>query len=275
MSIATEISRIQSAKTDIKDAIEAKGVTVPSSALIDTYDEYIDQIPTGGGNYDLSIRYSNTSIPSSACSNTSYYIEEIVIGSNITEISSYAFNRCTRLSAYTIPDSVTSIGSYAFQHCSGLTSVYIPSGVTTIGNYAFSDIKSATAITFAQGSQLTKINERAFSNTTKYPASVNVVLPEGLTTINKNAFTTTDGIATLVIPSTVTTIGNDAFRGLTYCTSITCLAETPPTIGTNCFVLTAGDYSGGCPIYVPAESVDTYKAANNWSSYAHRIQAIP
>ena len=49
MSIATEITRLQGAKADIKSAIEAKGVTVPSNALIDTYDTYIEQIPTGGG----------------------------------------------------------------------------------------------------------------------------------------------------------------------------------------------------------------------------------
>lgn len=49
MSIATEISRLQQAKADIKTSIEAKGVTVPSSALIDTYSGYVDQISGGGG----------------------------------------------------------------------------------------------------------------------------------------------------------------------------------------------------------------------------------
>lgn len=48
MSIASEISRLQTAKTDIKTAIEAKGITVPSSAKIDVFDDYIAQIPTGG-----------------------------------------------------------------------------------------------------------------------------------------------------------------------------------------------------------------------------------
>ena len=49
MSIATELTRIQQAKADIKTAIEAKGVTVPSSATIDTYDDYVSQISGGGG----------------------------------------------------------------------------------------------------------------------------------------------------------------------------------------------------------------------------------
>lgn len=49
MSIATEIERLQTAKGDLKTSIEAKGVIVPSEALIDTYDTYVDAIETGGG----------------------------------------------------------------------------------------------------------------------------------------------------------------------------------------------------------------------------------
>lgn len=54
MSIATEISRLQTAKADIKTAIEAKGVTVPSSAKIDDYATLVGQIQTGGGSLNLT-----------------------------------------------------------------------------------------------------------------------------------------------------------------------------------------------------------------------------
>lgn len=47
MSIAQEISRLTSAKADIKTAIEGKGVTVPSSTLLDGYADLIDQIEQG------------------------------------------------------------------------------------------------------------------------------------------------------------------------------------------------------------------------------------
>lgn len=46
MSVATQISRLQTAKADIKTAIEDKGVAVPSSAKIDVYDDYIRAIAT-------------------------------------------------------------------------------------------------------------------------------------------------------------------------------------------------------------------------------------
>ena len=49
MSIATEITRLQGAKADLKTAIEAKGVTVSSSALLDAYPALVASIPTGGG----------------------------------------------------------------------------------------------------------------------------------------------------------------------------------------------------------------------------------
>ena len=53
MSIASEITRLQQAKADIKTAIENKGVTVPSDATLDDYDGYIYDIPSGGGGTSL------------------------------------------------------------------------------------------------------------------------------------------------------------------------------------------------------------------------------
>lgn len=47
MSIAYEIERISDAKADLRTAIQAKGVTVPASAKLDTYDTYVGQIQQG------------------------------------------------------------------------------------------------------------------------------------------------------------------------------------------------------------------------------------
>ena len=49
MSIASEITRLQNAKADIKTAIEAKGVEIPSNATLDEYSDYVEEIPSGGG----------------------------------------------------------------------------------------------------------------------------------------------------------------------------------------------------------------------------------
>lgn len=61
MSIATEIQRIQTAKDNIKAAIENKGVTV-GSGTIDTYAEKISEISTGGGDYDQGYEDSKNSV---------------------------------------------------------------------------------------------------------------------------------------------------------------------------------------------------------------------
>lgn len=49
MSIATEISRIQTATNDIKTAITGKGVTVPEGSKIEALPALITSIPSGGG----------------------------------------------------------------------------------------------------------------------------------------------------------------------------------------------------------------------------------
>lgn len=47
-TVASEISRLQQAKADLKIAITGKGVTVPSSATLDDYADYVDAISAGG-----------------------------------------------------------------------------------------------------------------------------------------------------------------------------------------------------------------------------------
>ena len=170
-----------------------------------------------------------------------YAVKKIDIPSGVTSINNYAFTTYRNLEKVTIPDSVTSIGIEAFGGCSGLTSVNIPSGVTGISRLAFDGCRSLTSID----------------------------LPSGLTSISDNAFLGCRSLTSIDIPSGVTSIGDYAFSSCSGLTSITVNATTPPTLGENVF-----NNTNNCPIYVPSESVETYKAASGWSSYASRIQAI-
>lgn len=103
MSIASEISRLQTAKSDIKTAIEAKGVTVPSSATIDTYDDYVSQISGGGG-------LSRTTSGTPYCTGHDLYVDvttDISIDGGISWVESgvttllveSGSSQCTRLPA--------------------------------------------------------------------------------------------------------------------------------------------------------------------------------
>lgn len=49
MSVRSEVSRLESAKSAIADAITAKGVAVPASAKLDSYAGLVAEIQAGGG----------------------------------------------------------------------------------------------------------------------------------------------------------------------------------------------------------------------------------
>lgn len=46
MSVSTEINRLKTAKSNIKNSIEEKGITVPNAEKITNYYQYIDQLPS-------------------------------------------------------------------------------------------------------------------------------------------------------------------------------------------------------------------------------------
>lgn len=94
---------------------------------------------------------------------------------------------------------------------------------------------------------------------------------DGATEIGNYAFYYCSALTSITIPSSVTSIGQSTFYGCSSLASVTVEATTPPTAGASLFYNTHADLV----IYVPAGSVDTYKAASGWSDYASRIQAIP
>ena len=66
MSIATEITRLQTAKADLKTAIEGKGVTVPSATKIDGYASLVSSIPSGGGGSGAVSLLDTITVPENA-----------------------------------------------------------------------------------------------------------------------------------------------------------------------------------------------------------------
>ncbi len=60
--------------------------------------------------------------------------DTIVIPDYITFIPAYAFSGCSEINNITIPESVTSIGKGAFKYCQGLRGIFIPSSISIISS---------------------------------------------------------------------------------------------------------------------------------------------
>jgi len=236
---------------------------------------------------------------------------EYTILDSVTKIDGAAFVKCTSLKAfygkfastdnrclvdngklvvyanksgseYTIPNSITEIGDYAFWSCTNLKKVTIPNTITTIGNYAFDACRNLEAVYITD---LAKWCEISFSYASSNPLHLtanlylngelvtDLVIPNGVTSIGKYAFYSYNSLTSVTIPDSVTTIGTDAFYGCTSLKEVYCKPTVPPTGGSHMFSYysSSGYKLIGCKIYVPAASVEAYKAAQYWSVYADYI----
>lgn len=176
-----------------------------------------------------------TSIGSSAFSNTG--LKSINIPNSITSISSSCFNNCTELTSATIPSSVEEIGSSAFQS-TGLTTINLP-GVRIINGSAFQNCKQLNQVTF--GLNLWKMTGSPFNGCT---ALTEIDLPAFLLEVNSGAFSNCSGIKKVI-----------------------CRAATAPTHGNNGNPLLYGCDMTNVKLYVPAMSIDKYRAQNGWKTF--------
>ena len=225
-----------------------------------------DNIPYGAfygcsGLTNVTIGNGMTTIGNSAFSDCDG-LTSIVIPDSVTSISDSAFYGCDGLTSIVIPDSVTTIGNNAFRGCDGLTSITLGNSVTTIGDWAFSWCSNLTSITIPNS--VTSISDSAFygcsklsavymtdigawcsihfanyrSNPLYYAKNLylngelvsDVVIPDSVTSIGNYAFYYCDGLTSVTIGNSVTTIGYGAFS---YCSDLTSIVipDSVTTIG--------------------------------------------
>ena len=231
--------------------------------------------------------------------------EIATIPNGVTSIGDYAFRNCSVLTSVTIPNGVTSIGIKAFEYCSALTSVTIPNSVTSIGEYAFSGCH------FAKGNFVN--NSALYPEEHKYwgaklydyetqdglfirysvvvkcrENSDKVIIPDSVTSIGDDAFRGCDGLTSVTIPNSVTSIGNSAFSGCSGLTSVT-IPNSVTSIGDyafrNCSGLTSvtipnsvtsigGSAFSGCSGLTSVTIPNSVTSIGYWAFYGCMLQTI-
>lgn len=160
-------------------------------------------------------------------------------------IDNDAFDNCVLLSEICIPSSVRYIGYGAFSNCSALTSIYIPNSVTTLGN------------AFASG--CTRVRQ------VKLPSSL-AVIPQ---------LSSLPSLKSIVLPASSSAISIAAFSQLHSLNTMLCYASSVPQLTSiNDSPTFSSNISNGT-LYVPAESVEEYKATPGWQEWGTILPIVP
>ena len=153
-----------------------------------------------------------------------------------TSIGDMSFENCTKLSSIVLPNTLVELGTYVFSGCTLLNNIKMPSnpiditntfiygsgyyndtknwenGILYLDNYLITtnnDLLNQQSINVKEGTIVIAIN--AFTNNGKNLKSI--VLPEGLKIIGSSAFSSLYSLSQINIPSSVISIGNNAFGG--------------------------------------------------------------
>lgn len=148
---------------------------------------------TGYNGYGYSNLSGDIVIPSSV----PYY------GTNRTVVSiyKYTFMGCTDITSVEISDSVNSIGTHAFAGCDGIKSITIGKNVRTFGDFSFYGCNNVINLIW----NAVNCNGGLPYNNVEYVTIGDEVelLPQDFVSCSK--------ISSIYIPSSVTSIGNNAF----------------------------------------------------------------
>lgn len=156
--------------------------------------------------------------------------------------AAFSWEQCKNLESIELPNTITELGGWAFNGCSALESIKIPNSVTTISTCAFQSCLGLTSIEIPNS--VIKVMSSCLGQCT----NLKEVKFFGTPVIESNSF------------------WNCPLE------KITCESTTPPSLNSNAFGENTDVYET-CTLYVPKESIDTYRTAPVWENFKN-IKAI-
>lgn len=204
---------------------------------------------------------------------------------NNNTIESYVFNDKEKLTSIILPKTLEYINERAFNGCQNLTSIDIPASVKRIYSYAFDNCPNLTTVTGCEGLIDTNawedwyvfgwtpnVKGDVYGGTTflslNKDATGEYEVPAGIKVIVGGAMHGRN-ITSVIIPSSVTDLGNDVFRGCHQLTDFYVYATTPPVCHDGSMEY---DYDKGqATLHVPASALEAYHNADEWREFGHIV----
>ena len=196
-------------------------------------------------------------------------LKEVELPSNLKTIEYCAFIY-SGLEALEIPDGTVSIGIFAFNQCEKLASVRIGSGVTDMGLNAFEGCISLKSIEVSSDNAVFASVQGVLcrpdiGTVIECPAgwdSGEFTVPDGYLVIGENAFEGCEGVTSVDLGPTVTTLESTAFLN---CTNLESVKLSPglTTIGESAFQFCTSLKKVAIPSTVTTIGVAAFRACNS------------
>lgn len=191
------------------------------------------------------------------------------------------FSNCENLISIDLPPNIKTIYNYSFYNCPSLQTIGDITNIELIRDNAFKNcsnlIFEGSFINLTTGSSISGVKgftgEAVFDGTfTSF--SVGGTDATKIEIKGRCESCRFDGVTkckTFILPETTLQVVDRCFRYCYAIENVIIKATTPPTCGTDIF---ANTNNKSKKIYVPDESVDAYKVADGWLSYASNIYPV-